>query len=206
MDHCEAGGQLAAPYTYDHRLFDRIWQRVSPELTPYPELRAAGESGEPSGETALLPGAVSDPCCMGSAAADDAAVLRAFAAGEAAQSRCCLELAAHICRRDAQRLLRQLAEEKRQAYRQLRAALYLIDGACREEQVKLEPMRWPTLADALRACYHQEACGGFNYLRAADGTADPCLQRLLRQLGEQAYSRAASLMSLLGRILDKQCT
>ena len=117
MDHCEAGGQLAAPYTYDHRLFDRIWQRVSPELTPYPELRAAGESGEPSGETALLPGAVSDPCCMGSAAADDAAVLRAFAAGEAAQSRCCLELAAHICRRDAQRLLRQLAEGILQQHR-----------------------------------------------------------------------------------------
>ena len=25
---------------YDYRMYDRIWQRVSPELDPYPEVRA----------------------------------------------------------------------------------------------------------------------------------------------------------------------
>ena len=29
----------------DYALYDRIWQRVSPELDPYPEIRAAAQAG-----------------------------------------------------------------------------------------------------------------------------------------------------------------
>ena len=38
----DGGGTAPA---YDYRLYDRIWQRVSPDLVPYPELRN-GEDGQ----------------------------------------------------------------------------------------------------------------------------------------------------------------
>ena len=38
----DGGGTAPA---YDYRLYDRIWQRVSPDLAPYPELRN-GEGGQ----------------------------------------------------------------------------------------------------------------------------------------------------------------
>lgn len=31
--------------TYDYRMYDRIWQRVSPDLDPYPDVRAANAAG-----------------------------------------------------------------------------------------------------------------------------------------------------------------
>ena len=33
----------AAPSVYDYRQYDRIWRRVSPELDPYPEIRAEAD-------------------------------------------------------------------------------------------------------------------------------------------------------------------
>ena len=57
------------------------------------------------------------------------------------------------------------------------------------------------LAEALRYCYHQEACNGFNYQRAADETVDTCLQKLLARLAEQSYCRAEAVMALLGRMI-----
>ena len=52
---------------------------------------------------------------------------------------------------------------------------------------------------ALRERYHAAACGAMNYLRAADGTTDPCLSRLLTELGEDEYRRADQLLALLER-------
>ena len=72
MDHSGAGGHMGPPVTYDYRLYDRIWQRVSPELVPYPALRSGEESAPavpPAPDAPALPGALPDPCCMGSAAA-----------------------------------------------------------------------------------------------------------------------------------------
>jgi len=206
MDGTGFGGQMTPPLTYDYRLYDRIWQRVSPELTPYPQVRerdgestqsAAGKGGE------ILPGEQRDPCCMGSGAKDDLAVLEGFLTQELAARRCYLSLAGSVCRRDVQQLLRRMGEEKLSAARELRAAIFLIAGTPAQPKVAVEPMRWRSLADALRSCYHQEACDGFNYLRAVDGTADPCLQKLLRRLGEAAWRRADEVMSQLGLIIEK---
>ena len=65
----------------------------------------------------------------------------------------------------------------------------------------MEHTQFQNLAQALRSCYHQEACNGFNYQRAADGTTDICLQKLLIRLGEQAYRRAEEVQVLLGCLL-----
>lgn len=45
MENATTTGRADAPGTYDYRLYDRIWQRVSPDLDPYPEVRAAQSAG-----------------------------------------------------------------------------------------------------------------------------------------------------------------
>lgn len=218
MDQSMLGGQQSPPSDYDYRMYDRVWQRVSPDLVPYPEVRpaqteetgaaqpspAAAGPAVPAGRgssEADLPGAEMDPCCMGSAAMESVAVLEGFVEEELAGRRCCLSLARRVCNQSAVRLLRRIASEKQAAARELATAYYLITGSCYVPSAAVDQTRWGGLTQALRSCYHQEACNGFNYQRAADETTDPCLQKLLNRLGEQSYRRAEDVMGLLGRIL-----
>ena len=76
----------------------------------------------------------------------------------------------------ARQTLRDMAEEENGHARRLMAARYLITGqpyrpnrgvaACSARGVG---------AEELRRSYHEEACGGLNYARTADGTTDVCL-------------------------------
>ena len=138
---------------------------------------------------------------MGTEARESLEVLESFLQEEMAESRCCQALACRAGNREAARLLRQAASEKRTAARELCAAYFLITGNRYTPAVSVERLCWENLHQALRACYHQEACNGFNYQRAADGTTDICLQKLLIRLGEQAYRRAEEVQVLLGCLL-----
>ena len=53
----------------------------------------------------------------------------------------------------------------------------------------------------LRDMYHQEACDGYNYERAADEAADTCLTKLFEELSKASYSRAEQVLALLGKII-----
>lgn len=202
---------------YDYRMYDNVWQRVSPGCDPYGDSAAmpntmhqhAASLGEtvstqmtqmPRGED-TLPGAQLNPCCMGSEAMQDLKVLEGFIEEELAQRRCYLGLSQRLCHGGAARLLRSIAQEKKEAAQELKTAYYLITGTCYESAVSIDHMRWNSLCDALRSCYHQEACNGFNYRRAADETVDTCLQKLLGRLSAQAFAHADALMELLGQIL-----
>lgn len=196
------------PAAYDYRAYDRIWQRVSPDLNPYPDIRAAAE--EPASPPvpapvqeggATLPGAEPDPCCMGTEARESLEVLEGFLEEELAGRRCCLALACRFRNQNAVRLLRRIAREKQAAARELATAYYLITGSCYAPAAAVENAQWASLAEGLRSCYHQEACNGFNYQRAADAALDPCLQRMLNRLGEQSYRRADEIMALLGQMI-----
>ena len=191
------------PTTYDYRAYDRIWQRVSPDLNPYPEVRAAPEPPAPQqeGGDAALPGAEPNPCCMGTEARESLEVLEGFLEEEMAGRRCCLALACRFRNQNAVRLLRRIAREKQAAARELSTAYYLITGSCYSPASAVENAQWASLAEALRSCYHQEACNGFNYQRAADAALDPCLKRMLNRLGEQSYCRADEIMALLGQMI-----
>lgn len=228
MENSAFGGRQNAPTEYDYRMYDRIWQRVSPDLDPYPDVRAAQGSGpesgtvqsapqpsdaaapasavpapavESGGNEENLPGAEMDPCCMGSVAMESVGVLEGFIEEELAERRYCLALSCKVCHPGAARLLRRIAGEKQAAAQELRTAYYLITGSRYTPAITVEHMQWSCLADALRSCYHQEACNGFNYQRAADGTTDPCLQNLLSRLSQQSYQRADAVMALLTKIL-----
>ena len=138
---------------------------------------------------------------MGSEAQDSLEVLKGFLEEEMAGRRHCMALACCVRSPSAARLLRRAAAEKQAACRDLHGAYYLITGSRYASAVAAEHVQFDSLPEALRACYHQEACNGFNYRRAAGETMDLCLQKLFTRLGDQAYRRSEEIMSLLGRIL-----
>ena len=109
------------PEIYDYRQYDRVWQRVAPNLEPYPGMRQSPDSKNSSAEAApaaapansttmmapvsqqtsaaqtaqegQLPGAAQNPCCMGSAAAEMLEVLTGFVEEELGDRRYYLALA-----------------------------------------------------------------------------------------------------------------
>lgn len=208
MDLPVMDGVGATP-AYDYRLYDRIWQRVSPDLVPYPELReedncqgsAAGGLAAPRREGGEAPGNGEEGCCLGEAALPSLETLEEFFAMELAESRCFRALASRVCRRDARDLLRRMADEKCRAARHLAAACYLLTGRCPNMSVAVERRRWPSLAQALRSCWHQESCNGLRYQQAAAESGDRCLEELLKGLSRQSYRRAEEILSLLGDVI-----
>ena len=204
------------PEVYDFRQYDRIWQRIAPDLEPYPDTASRrapapapetpavpvpADPGLPVRQEGQLPGAERNPCCMGTEAQASVEVLAGFIEEELAGRRCCLALSCRVRSQAAARLLRRIAGEKRAAVRELCGAYYLITGKRYTAAITVEHTQFQNLAQALRSCYHQEACAGFNYRRAADETQDTCLQKLLTRLAAQSYRRAEDVLTLLGKLL-----
>lgn len=206
MEHELTAAQSAA---YDYRRCDRIWQRVDPALTPYPAARAAmaaetaasNVTGVEQDAELTLPGAEADPCCMGSAALDSVDVLQGFVREELADRRSSLLLARRAPSERVRRLLSAIASDDGQHARRLNAAVFLITGECYTPSVCYPPQQSMRFCAALRRRYHEEACGGFNYRRAAQEALDPCLQQLLFEFSEEKYRHARLLLDLLAASL-----
>ena len=164
-------------------------------------------AGTSASDAALesLPGAVSDPCCMGSAARDDLAVLEGFRDQEAADRRY-YQAMLRSAPAAARPSLRELMARKQTHSRYLGALLYLITGQSRPETLDCQRIYVGNWCPALRQRYHEEACAGFNYLRAADGTTDPCLQKAYQRLSAESYQQAEWVTGLLEKALGPSCT
>lgn len=204
MEDPTQGRPQSLPAVYDDRMYEHIWQRVSPELEPYPATGSAALSSPPPGGAGLdtLPGAETDPCCMGSLAQPSTAVVAGFIDEELSVRRSYLLLSQRVHQESVRQLLRRMIRQRSAAVRQLKAAHYLITGSCHVPVITMEQPRWRCLPEALRACYHQEACSGFNYRRACDEAEDLCLQGLFAQLSRQAYCRAEEVLTLLGGVIQ----
>ena len=226
MENTIFSGQDPTP-AYDYRAYDQVWQRVTPGVDPYagdamnpnpapvpapapvsaptpipaPASAAQPAPRQESGGAVALPGAEQDPCCMGTNAQESTLVLEGFIQEELAGCRQCQRLAGCTRHQAAAQLFRRIAREKHAAAQELSGAYYLITGTCFAPSVTVERTRWCNLAAALRSCYHQEACAGLNYSRAADETTDKCLTDLFNKLGMQSYQRAEDVLSLLGRVV-----
>lgn len=220
MENTIFNGQEVTP-AYDYRAYDHVWQRVTPGVDPYsgdalnpapvnPAPAAPAVSAEAAaqpvprqegGSAATLPGADPDPCCMGANAQDSTLVLEGFIQEALAGCRQCQCLAGRTRNQAAAQLFRRVGGEKHAAAREMCGAYYLITGTCYAPSVAVEHPRWCSLAEMLRACYHQEACAGLNYARAADGATDKCLTDLFNKLSTQSYQRAEDIMSLLGKVV-----
>ena len=210
------------PEVYDFRQYDRIWQRVAPTLEPYPspgrgsmaqqEPEEATPQTEASQMPALtpaqdrqestLPGAERNPCCMGSAAAEMLEVLTGFVEGELADQRYYQTLARQAPA-GARQQLRDIAADEGGHARRLLAVYFLITGECYRPIISCDRIYLPGWCAALRERYHEEACGGLNYVRAAEGTTDPCLARLLKELSADEYRHADTMLRMLERSLRR---
>ena len=98
--------------------------------------------------------------------------------------------------------LRDLAAAEGAQAKRLMAAYYLITGECYRPNVSSERVCTGRWCPALRERYHAAACNALNYARAAEGTTDPCLSKLLNELSAGEYSHANELMSMLERSLQ----
>lgn len=198
---------------YDFRQYDRIWERVAPNLAPYPDAEqttppaAAPRSQEQSAPPAQLrqedqlPGAEENPCCMGSAAAEMVEVLTGYVENELSDRRHIQALIRNAPSWARQRL-RDIAADQAAHARQLMAAYYLITGQCYQPSVSSARIYLGRWCPALRERYHAAACNGLNYARSAEDTTDPCLSRLLNSLSASSYRHAEELMALLERSLQ----
>ena len=142
---------------------------------------------------------------MGSAARDDLAVLEGFRDQEAADRRY-YQAMLRLAPAAARPALRELMARKQAHSRYLGALLYLITGQSRPETLDCQRIYVGSWCPALRQRYHEEACAGFNYLRAADGTADPCLQKAYQRLSEESYQQAEWVTGRLEKALAPSCT
>lgn len=198
---------------YDYRRCERVWQRVDPTLDPYPDVRAAaamaadtpgdGLSAAERNAELTLPGAQADPCCMGTAALESLEVLQGFIREELADRRTYLFLARRAPTAEARQVFRAIASDEGRHARRLLAAVYLITGERYCPAICYPPLRCDGYCAALRERYHEEACGGLNYARAAEGTTDPCLDRLLNELSADEYRHADTMMRMLERSLRR---
>ena len=220
-----------AAVPYDYRQYDRIWQRVAPSLSPYPsavpaanmtdcqtqaqtqaEMQAQAQpqspaqtqSQPPAVPEANFPGAALGACCMGTSAKEMMAVLEGFIEDELADRRYYFAFARQAPA-SARQILREIALDESEHARRLMAVCYLITGRAYQPTVSCDRIYIGPYCPALRERYHAEACGGMNYMRAAEETTDPCLQKVLRELSDDEYRHAAYLMTLLERTLPGSC-
>ena len=202
---------IHSPEVYDFRRYDRVWQRVAPDLEPYPGGNTAVPVQQPQVEPepvpalarqeSQLPGAAQNPCCMGSAAAEMLEVLTGFIEEELADRRYFLAMSRQAPSWARQRL-RDIAADEGAHARRLMAAHYLITGQCYRPAIAGGAVSVGRWCPALRERYHIEACSGMNHARSADGTTDPCLAKLLNELSADEYRHAEELMAMLERAIQ----
>lgn len=173
---------------YDYARCDRVWQRVSPELNPYPEAREA---------VIAPPAPHREECCLASAAEQELENIRAFIEEELEDRRVYLTYARCAPNANARRILRELAAEEGGHARRLMGVYYIITGQCYKPAVNVgrtEQLPW---CQALRDRYHAETCGGYHYQHWAQETDDVCLSHILAQFSADEYRHAAALLQLL---------
>lgn len=181
----------------DYERCRAVWKRVAPEQEPYP----ISEDEKTQAAELTLPGAEADPCCMGTEAELSIDVLRGFLREELGSAQVYGFLAARMARRDTARLFRGMAEDEKRHARDLASAIYLITGTRYCPRVCVEQPETNDLCALLRKLYHEEACGGYNYARAAEETIDTCLVKLFSAMSADEYRHAEELMRLLGKQL-----
>ena len=221
MENTMYGGQSPSP-AYDFRVYDQVWQRVTPGVDPFapagdeaapspPAPQTAPDTPEPApvpaapgaapAQEGTLPGAERNPCCMGTEAQTSLDVIRGFAEGEAADRQFYLQLSRRMRSQNAARVLRRIAAEEEGHLKKLQAVYYLITGECMTLNRRITVPDSRGNCAALRQAYHEEACSGFNYLRAADAAGDVCLQGIFKEMGEDEMRHAKALLQLLSQCL-----
>ncbi len=184
----------------DYRAYDRIWKRVSPTENPYPEVRAQRQEEE---QELILPGAESDPCCMGTIAAQSLNVIQGFAELEAFGYRVYSAYRTRVPQSE-RALFADLAAQCKDHLRRLLAVIYLISGEYFTPSRNVSIPDYIKYCDLLRYCYHEQTCGSFNYLRTSQTTNDPCLRSILAQISAEDSKQADIILKRLAQYIENK--
>ncbi len=175
----------------DYLQYDRIWQRVSPDLNPYPEAREAlavqkkqpAPSRKASGTQETMP-LTRLESLIGEVLTARCTYLRYARCAPHTQGRCALQQMAGTSGEDARRLM---------------SYYYVTTGKCypspcqRRDNTPMLP--W---CQILRKLYQQECQRAEACKKMKEETKDRCLQEILADMAETCHTRAAALLRLLG--------
>ena len=187
----------ALPTEADYRRYDRIWQRVSPELTPYPEARAAQSGGTPE----RRPAKPSSPPAPPDAVPGTAELLQGFLREELADAQTYRYLAGQSPTAEGRRLMQRLAADETAHVKTLQAAYFLLTGETYRVTVVLPPQPRLLWRDRLREQYQASSRDGAAYEHAAEETRDKCLRQMFEQLSKDEYRHAELLRGLIEKTL-----
>lgn len=170
----------------DYARCSQIWQRVAPDLDPYP-----------SDSPAPLPAAApSPPACP----APQLELLHGFIAGEL-ENRCAfLRYARCAPSAAARRAMQLFAREEGAHARRLQSVHYLLTGSCFPPPDVQSPAPLPW-REVLRTRWHAARCAALAYRRAAEETEDETLAAVFRALADDETRRAGRLLQLLEQSL-----
>lgn len=171
----------------DYQQWDRVWQRVAPQLDPYPEVRQAMAAVQP----------IQQECCLRERGMEQAELILGCIEEELEDRRTYLAYARCAPTAEGRRILRQLALEEQTHARRLMGIYYIITGECYHPVIctaKTDLLPW---CQALRQRYQAESRGAHQYHHLAQETQDVCIRKVFLQLSEDESRHAAVLLRLL---------
>ena len=177
----------------EYRRYDRVWQRVSPSLAPYPRLRAAERGGMQTPEPS--------PLRAEGSGWGEAETARSLLCDELAEAQIYRALAALAPSAEGRRLMRCLAAEEAAHAGELRAVIFLLTGETYGVTVVLPPQPRLPWRDRLRERYRAEIEDARAYERAAAAAGDVCEKSLFDRLAQEEYRHAGQLRRLLAKLL-----
>lgn len=149
-----------------------------------------------------LPGAQDDPCCMGTNSLASTEVLQGFIREELGMVHTYKRLSCCLRNMEARRMFAQFAQDEGLHAKKLASAYFLMTGERYWPTVQGEMPSRGEYCKVLRERYHEEACTGFNYERAANEVLDPCLKEMLMQFSEDEYCHARRILDLLAKTIS----
>ena len=168
----------------DYRKYDRVWQRVAPELDPYPQARRAAEAGKREDV----------PARQDQRGDELEHILTQERILYHAYLRCCR------CAGDlyARRVMQKLAQEALRCARHLMSAYYILTGSCppKPSAGREEGLAW---CEYLRYLYQKETKSAAHCRTAARQEKEPRLQEYYENLAREKEKRTAALLELLER-------
>lgn len=192
--------QLPSP---DRETFQRVWRRVMPQDRPdCPFTLDAPDTAVPASAPATLPAAAPAPlpsppvACLGPSSAEALVALDQLLLLTAEAWQAYLAMGG---RASQATLPTSLAQAKRQQFRRLATARFLISGEPYQIS-EVKPTQANPLPLAIRERYQAEQQAALQFLTAAEATADPCLTDLYRALAMENQTHAGQLREWLERM------
>lgn len=172
----------------DLRRCDAVWQRVSPDLNPYPEVRAAAQRRETTCAAAEAEWKAEDsltPEALAAAVEEELAARRAYMA----HARC--------AGGGTGRALMQLASDSARHACRLRSLYFLLTGEYYQPYSVCGQAEILSLCQFLRLRYQMAVAAAEQFDDWADGMEDGCMASTMRGLADDKRCQAATLMGLL---------